>query len=661
MKTLLKTIGIVSTLIGSSFLFQNCSEKESIPEGIIPPTDSVSSKIEIKNFSIEAQIHTSPDSTVTMQGEGFLQSDTVALISETAANNTYALLLASITKQSADIVIPKNIVSDTYQLWLKRETDSCRLGKTTLIIENAVDLNIPDIAGMTLKGVVYCENKPLPNVVVSDGYNVVQTDEQGRYYIQSDKKSGFVFISVPGNYEVAIKDNNQPVFFYRLAKDDSVEQHDFELTATDNTNHVLLALADMHLANRNNDLSQFKLRFLPDLNTTVEKYRSEGKKVYGLTLGDMTWDQYWYSNRYDLSKYLITIKSVDLPIFNCTGNHDNNPYCADDWQAEQAYKDIIGPTYYSFNLGNAHYIVLDNIQYINTGASQGTIGKRNYNKKLTEDQLSWLKKDLATVTDKNAPLFVAMHAQLYANPTSLPQKNTISMSGGSTLVNYLKEFTNAHVITGHTHINYTIEPSDQLIEHNIAAVCATWWWTGKNGYANNHICKDGSPGGYKIFSINDNDVKWLYKGIKEEESKQFRSYDLNQCHITAEAFAPESTEAEMGAYSDTYGTKNNKNEILVNVWGYDPEWKVEMTENGKPLEVTRVVAKDPLHIISYEAKRLNVGATPTADFVSCATAHMFKATASNATSTIEIKVTDRFGNTYSETMNRPKSLSCSMK
>lgn len=37
MKTLLKTTGIVSTLIGGSFLFQNYSEKESIPEGIIPP------------------------------------------------------------------------------------------------------------------------------------------------------------------------------------------------------------------------------------------------------------------------------------------------------------------------------------------------------------------------------------------------------------------------------------------------------------------------------------------------------------------------------------------------------------------------------------------------------------------------------------------------
>ena len=197
-------------------------------------------------------------------------------------------------------------------------------------------------------------------------------------------------------------------------------------------------------------------------------------------------------------------------------------------------------------------------------------------------------------------------------------------------------------------------------EHNSGAICASWWWSG-NLTPGVHVSIDGAPGGYAIWDIDGTDFAWLYKSTGWPEEYQFRSYDLNQCHITAEAFAPESTEAEMGAYSDTYGTKNNKNEILVNVWGYDPEWKVEMTENGKPLEVKRVVAKDPLHIISYEAKRLNVGAAPTADFVSCATAHMFKATASNATSTIEIKVTDRFGNTYSETMNRPKSLSCSMK
>jgi hypothetical protein len=85
------------------------------------------------------------------------------------------------------------------------------------------------------------------------------------------------------------------------------------------------------------------------------------------------------------------------------------------------------------------------------------------------------------------------------------------------------------------------------------------------------------------------------------------------------------------------------------------------SEKESILPTDSVSSKIEIKNFSIEAKRLNVGATTTADFVSYATAHMFKATASNATSTVKIKVTDRFGNTYSETMNRPKSLSCSMK
>jgi hypothetical protein len=34
---------------------------------------------------------------------------------------------------------------------------------------------------------------------------------------------------------------------------------------------------------------------------------------------------------------------------------------------------------------------------------------------------------------------------------------------------------------------------------------------------------------------------------------------------------------------------------------------------------------------------------------------MFKVTASSANSTLDIKVTDRFGNVYTETMTRPKA------
>ena len=103
------------------------------------------------------------------------------------------------------------------------------------------------------------------------------------------------------------------------------------------------------------------------------------------------------------------------------------------------------------------------------------------------------------------------------------------------------------------------------------------------------------------------------------------------------------------------------NDVLINVWGYDPSWTVEVTEGGTSLAVERVSVKDPLHIISYEAKRLNAGAVPTSSFITGNTAHMFRVRASSATSTLEIKVTDRFGNIYTETMTRPKAFTWSMQ
>ena len=48
------------------------------------------------------------------------------------------------------------------------------------------------------------------------------------------------------------------------------------------------------------------------------------------------------------------------------------------------------------------------------------------------------------------------------------------------------------------------------------------------------------------------------------------------------------------------------------------------------------------------------GAVPTSSFVTDPTTHLFKAVASSPTSTLEIKVTDVYGNVYTETMQRPK-------
>jgi hypothetical protein len=76
--------------------------------------------------------------------------------------------------------------------------------------------------------------------------------------------------------------------------------------------------------------------------------------VYGLTLGDQTWDLYWYERSFALPQYLQQQNKINCSVFNTMGNHDNDPYVANDWGAEQPFRSIVGPTYYSFNLGKIH-------------------------------------------------------------------------------------------------------------------------------------------------------------------------------------------------------------------------------------------------------------------------------------------------------------------
>lgn len=526
------------------------------------------------------------------------------------------------------------------------------------------DITVPDRPGMTVKGCVTCRGKGVAGVAVSDGCEVALTDAGGLYYLPSKKETGFVFVSVPAGYEAPAADG-LPRFYRTLAGGEAAERHDFTLTATDNRSHALLVLADIHLSDRTDDLSQLRKSFLPDIRALIEAYESAGRKVYALTLGDESWDEFWYSQAFALPESINELKKIGCTLFNCMGNHDNDPYCADDWKASAAYRRLLGPTYYSFNLGNLHYVVLDSIQYVNTGGAPGAVGNRSYNNFITEQQLAWLKKDLATVSDRSAPLVVAMHSPLYAKPVSLDAagnpEQKLSLKNGNDLVACLTGFTNVKILTGHAHINYVSEVSASVTEHNVGAVCASWWWTGAEGYAGNHICKDGSPGGYGVVEADGNDLKWLYKSIGHAAAYQFRAYDLNETQITAARYAPRSTDAILSEFVGEYAQENKNNEVLINIWGYDSKWSVEVTESGVALPVVRVAARDPLHIISYEAKRLDNRAPVGSTVASCPTTHLFKVRAARPDTPLEIRVTDRYGRTYRETMMRPKALEWGMK
>ena len=533
-------------------------------------------------------------------------------------------------------------------------------GFEDLIISVNQDGSIVNKQGMVLKGWVSCNKAGIPDVVVSDGYEVTVTDENGVYYLPSEKQNKYVFISVPGNYEVSNKVRS-PQFFKRLNEGvNVVERHDFELTAVDNNKHVVMTLADIHLAKRVQDIAQYE-EFIVDLNASIADYKSKGTKVYALTLGDLSWDTYWYSNKFTIEDYVPYMNKINAPVFNTMGNHDNNPQAAGDWAAQQMFRDVLCPSYYSFNLGNIHYVVLDDIEYINNGGVPGKNGERNYNNVITTEQIEWLKKDLEKVKDKSAPLIIALHIPVFTAP-DVNNNATKRLKGDrEAFYNSLSEFSNVHVIAGHSHTNSNYVHSNSLMEHVTAAVCATWWWTGSNGMSGNHISNDGSVGGYGVWEMDDKSVKWHYKSMGYDRNYQFRTYDLNNCEITAAKYAPRANatySAQVPKFADVYATASTANEVLINVWGYDKDWTITAKEGESILPVTRVMGKDPLHIISYSMASLNLNKNAT---LTSNTSHLFKVKASSPVSTLNIKVTDRFGRTYTETMTRPKDLTRNMK
>lgn len=628
-------------------------EVVSEPEEL-PPNTSMPNKLELEDVRIPLVWDIEKEGNTRILGKGFQANDEITLESLDGLARSFQIRLAETEATHASFLLPADFVEGRYTVLISRGDVKQTLGSSTFNFVLRADL--PDIAGKTIKGVVHIAGKGLANVVVSDGYDVTKTDVDGVYYLSSNKRTGYVFVSIPGNHEMVTSANNLPTFYkYTNPNPNVVDTRDFELKSVNNDKHVLLSLADMHLANRNDDLTQFQTGFIADANQQIAQVKSEGKKVYALTLGDLTWETYWYSNSFMLPEYVKEISKLNAPVFNTIGNHDNDPYFASDWLSENAYRRILGPTYYSFNIGQVHYIVLDNIEYINSGGINGSIGSRNYNAKVVEQQIDWLKKDLAMV-NPSTPIILATHIQLHNAPASNGSLPSFRMSNGQQLVDLFAGFEQVHVLTGHTHINNNVVRNERFMEHNTAAICATWWWTGRSGYAGNHIAPDGSPGGYGMWEMDGRELKWHYKSIGYREDYQFRSYDLNNVHITAAKYAPNANATHqnlVGQYAADFAKENRNNEVLINVWGYDPNWTVSVTENGQPLAVQRVTSFDPLHIISYAMKRINVNAVPTFDASN--SSHMFKAKASSATSTLQIRVTDRFGKVYAEDMERPKA------
>lgn len=548
------------------------------------------------SFDCPSLIEVSKGGEYTFQVEGGEEPQASdVLVLESTDGISYTCTLVSVSENNFTVKISEGCESGTYRVFIKRGDRKKQIGSTYINIVEGMDFT-PD-AGTTVYGVVSTADGPVPGVVVSDGVEVTVTNEQGIYQLQSDKEWGYVFISVPAGYEVPAEGVLPQ--FYKMMKGDAstAERVDFSLTSVDGQDdYKVLVLGDMHLANRTGDLKQF-MEFTSDLNAYRALHQQE--KMYAIALGDMTWDLYWYSNSYALPEYLNTINSQvkGLQIFHTIGNHDYDYKATNDRDAESRFMDYIAPTYYSFNLGKVHYVVLDDIDCSNY---DGTTS-RDYEKRVSAGQLSWLAKDLSHV-DKSVPLVVVMHAQVFYPSQTDGFKVDHDVLNTTQLLNVLDGYK-VHFITGHTHMNYNVTPDDavtggrEVYEHNTGAICGSWWWS---GYLTPgvHLSPDGTPGGYAIWSVNGTDMEWMYKATGWTEDYQFRSYDLNNVHFSLAdvpqmpAGVPASVKKEYMKYVDAY-PENQDNEVLINVWNWNPRWTLKVTdENGNTLTPEEVWAYD---------------------------------------------------------------------
>jgi hypothetical protein len=318
--------------------------------------------------------------------------------------------------------------------------------------------------GATLRGRVYLDanrngrldpGEPgLPGVLVSDGHCVVATDRDGRYQL--------LWISVP-------RDHRPSGTFWCWS--DGSRAKDFGLVRRPQPNdYCFIQITDTHVG-RDELVRAFAQQFY-DFPVPV---------AFVVNTGDLGGDAAAIkqaAHQYD--RYLAAIAAFRLPLFNVPGNHDTvalldkNADKSDPQFGKGRYRQLFGPTYYSWDWGNVHFVALD-----------GT--RIPYQEKLGAEQLAWLKTDLAFQSGKK-PVILFCHQSA---PKLVDARQLADVLRGRNVLG---------IFCGHLHTTF-ITRLDNIPVYHTGALCGQWWG-GPN--------IDGTPQGFRIVQIKKGRLKTAY-------------------------------------------------------------------------------------------------------------------------------------------------------
>ena len=507
--------------------------------------------------------------------------------------------------------------------------------------------------------------KPISGVAVSDGFQVVSTNEQGYYSISNvTPDTWYIYITVPAEYEIPINGYGQPCFYKPYPSDSA--QYDFTLTPLaggKEKKFALFTIGDPQVRNTT-QFNRFNTEAVPGILKHSNDVKATGLPCYAITLGDIiaNSDGTNTESLRDDMRDAFHVEKAGLPVFQTYGNHDNTYYGdgviieADErsstfeLKAQRNHEAIFGPVDYSFDRGDVHIVSMRNIVYQHADKS----GK--YAEGFLKHQYEWLEQDLALVP-KDKLVILCVHAPIFRNTGNYVEQ----------VEDLLCEFNEAHIVSGHTHYSrnfeYSVEEADgthtKLYDHNVGALCGVWW--------RGNIACDGAPTGYNVFVCDGNKfVESYFMGVNEgmnTKEKQMRLHRGNA--ITGRERKSSDTYAKTGYFAFNFG----EDYLVANIYNADSKWVIKVYEDGIHTgNMEKVAISMPSSSIigdySYEnPRRAADGVNISLDWYTAAfyynyyegrsawseCYHLYKYQLKNKDAQIRVEATDGYGNVFTET------------
>lgn len=427
------------------------------------------------------------------------------------------------------------------------------------------------------------EERGLAGVAVSNGRAIVETDAAGRWRLPVDDDT-ILFVIKPAGWATPVDVNGLPRFYHVHKPGGSPRLEHAGVAPTG----PLPASIDFPLREQA-EPAHFTALLFGDTQTRNQKeidYLAhdliEGlvgsEAAFGVTLGDILFD--------DLAHYAAlnaTVGQIGIPWINVLGNHDENIDAADDTHADETFERVYGPAYYAFDVGPAHFVVLDDVLWLGK-VNEGYRGG-NYTGGLGEDQLEFLRQDLARVPREKLVVLL-MHIPLVAEWDEAER---------AALYRLLETRPNALSVSAHYHYQEHVflgaddgwqgaAPHHHFIN---GTTCGSWWSGAPDEAGIPHTTmRDGTPNGYTILTVDGADYRLDFRAARRPAEEQLRLW------------APEVvTPAKAG-----------EAELVANVYNGSPRTRVEFRAGDGPwLPMARVEREDP----TYAAlKALEASETP---------------------------------------------------